>query len=89
MTPTPTIWDDVWLYDVVLDKTGVEWKIIGAKNGWLRMKNRAGQEASMLKPEGPTPVTVMRYNEAEALATIHNTFPGSQIIAIHDERTPT
>ena len=42
----------------------------------------------MEKPLDDQPVTAMRYDEGEALATIHHHFPGSQVIAVHDDRSP-
>lgn len=79
-----TTWGDVWPYGYVRDKSGVDWKILDEKAGWLLMQNREGQQASMERPRDDTPVTALFYEEHEALQMIFQVFPGAQIIATEE-----
>lgn len=82
-----TVWGDVWPFAYLEDKNGQAWKIIREQAGYLLMQNRAGQQASMLRPADTEPVVVLEMDFDEAMAAIYSAFPGAQIISDVQERT--
>lgn len=88
MYPQPTTWGDIWPYGYIMDKSGVAWKLVDEKAGYVLLRNAEGKEVSFLRPANDVPVTALFYTEQEAFACIYRVFPGAQIIDIRQEGTP-
>ncbi len=70
------------MLDYIQDKAGTAWKVTDERAGWLKLENRNGETRSMVRPEGATPVTAVRYDEKEAIAMLYTVFPGAKVIGV-------
>ena len=79
MIVTAGVWSDLGVGSYLMDPKGGAWAVVQMKDGWLQLKNPAGDEMS-LSPQHPySPVTLLVPTWAEALAAM-STVLGATIV---------